>query len=218
MKKRYAIFLFLGCSIFGFSQKIAEKKVQSLATQIEISTLGLDEVVLENSTSEFIEMYLTAENPNQQHLVYKEAGETVYIKFHIPEMSTEDPVFRKFITQRLQRASAIIKIPQQKSVIIFGDNINITSKSYKGPLDVYIENGIVKLDTVQASTKVKLYGGSVFASLKDANIQAVSTSGTISIDQKIQQENFYNKAANSAIHFSITTSKANIFLTTYKTQ
>ena len=71
MKKRYAIFLFLGCSIFGFSQKIAEKKVQSLATQIEISTLGLDEVVLENSTSEFIEMYLTAENPNQQHLVLK---------------------------------------------------------------------------------------------------------------------------------------------------
>ena len=218
MKKKYVILVFLGYSFFGHSQKIVEKKVQSNATHIEISTLGLDDVVIENSTTAFIEMYLKAENPNQQHLIVKEMDDTVRIEFHIPAMITEAPVFRKFITKRLQRANAIIKIPQQKSVIIFGDNINITSKNYKGSLEVYIENGIVKLDTIQASTKVKLYGGSVFASLKEANIQATSTSGTISIDKKIQQENFYKKGANSAIHFAITTRKANIFLTTHKTQ
>jgi len=207
-------------SFLGYSQKKAIKKVQTKATQIEISTEGLDDFVLENSTSEFIEIYLTAENPNKQHIIYKEVEGTVKIEFHFPSIAigTDKAVFRKFITKRLQRASAIIKIPQNKPVIIFGNNINITSKNYGGSLDVYIEKGILKLNTIQANTKVKLYSGTVLATLKDSNIDVASSSGVISINKKNQQEKFYKKARNSLTSFKISSIRANIFLTTLKTQ
>ena len=71
-------------------------------------------------------------------------------------MATEAPVFRKFITKRLQRASAIIKIPKNKAVIIFGEEINIAAKSYGGPMDIYIEKGLIKLDTIQKKDKGKI--------------------------------------------------------------
>jgi hypothetical protein len=218
MKIKSALFLFLLISTVIFSQKKAIKKVQTKATQIEISTEGLDNFVLENSTSEFIEIYLTAENSNKQHIVYKEVNNTVKIEFKFPDIATEETVFRKFITKRLQRASVIVKIPQNKPVIIFGNSIDIASKSYGGSLDIYIEKGILKLDTIKANTKVKLYAGSVFATLKKGNIDAASNTGTISINRKIQQEKFYKKSKKSAINFTIASIKANIFLTIQKTQ
>lgn len=218
MKKSAVLLLFLLLSQIFFSQKKAIKKIQSKASQIEISTTGLDDFVLENSTSEFLEIHLLAENPNKQHIVYKETDDTVLIKFHLPLITTEKTVFRKFITKRLHRASAIIKIPQNKSVIIFGEEINISAKSYGGPLDIYLEKGLLKLDTIQQNTKIKLYAGSVFATLKDTNIDVASSTGSITVNKKIQQEKFYKKATNAPVNFTIVTTKANIFLTAPKTQ
>lgn len=218
MKKKHAFLLFLFFPLLFFSQKKVIKKVRTNASQIEISTAGLDDFVLENSTSPFLEIHLTAENPNKQHVLYKELGKTLKIKFQIPAMVPEEVVFRKFITKRLQRATAIIKIPQNKSVIIFGEEINVSTKNYGGRLAVYIEKGILKLDTIQEQTMIKLYEGSVFATLKNTNIDVSSMSGTISINKKIQQEKFYKKANNGPTTFTLATTKGNIFLSTPKTQ
>jgi len=201
--------------IIGAQKKVI-KKVQTTATQVEISTIGLDDFVLKNSNSEFLEIYLFAENPSNQHIVYNASDDIAKIEFQIPAMVKEAPVFRKFITKRLQRASAIIKIPKNKAVIIFGEEINIAAKSYSGPMDIYIEKGLIKLDTIQKKTKVKFYEGSVLATLKAQNIDVASTRGTIAIDQEIQQENFYKKTKNTSQNFTIRTTKGNIFLTTLK--
>ncbi len=215
--KKSAVFFFLLFlpQIIGAQKKVI-KKVQTTATQVEISTIGLDDFVLKNSNSEFLEIYLFAENPSNQHIVYNAFDDIAKIEFQIPAMVKEAPVFRKFITKRLQRASAIIKIPKNKAVIIFGEEINIAAKSYSGPMDIYIEKGLIKLDTIQKKTKVKFYEGSVLATLKAQNIDVASTRGTIAIDQEIQQENFYKKTKNTSQNFTIRTTKGNIFLTTLK--
>jgi hypothetical protein len=215
--KKSAVFFFLLFlpQIIGAQKKVI-KKVQTTATQVEISTIGLDDFVLKNSNSEFLEIYLFAENPSNQHIVYNASDDIAKIEFQIPAMVKEAPVFRKFITKRLQRASAIIKIPKNKAVIIFGEEINIAAKSYGGPMDIYIEKGLIKLDTIQKKTKVKFYEGSVLATLKAQNIDVASTRGTIAIDQEIQQENFYKKTKNTSQNFTIRTTKGNIFLTTLK--
>ncbi|MDB2571261.1 MAG: DUF4097 family beta strand repeat-containing protein [Polaribacter sp.] len=215
--KKSAVFFFLLFlpQIIGAQKKVI-KKVQTTATQVEISTIGLDDFVLKNSNSEFLEIYLFAENPSNQHIVYNASDDIAKIEFQIPAMVKEAPVFRKFITKRLQRASAIIKIPKNKAVIIFGEEINIAAKSYSGPMDIYIEKGLIKLDTIQKKTKVKFYEGSVLATLKAQNIDVASTRGTIAIDQEIQQENFYKKTKNTSQNFTIRTTKGNIFLTTLK--
>jgi hypothetical protein len=215
--KKSAVFFFLLFlpQIIGAQKKVI-KKVQTTATQVEISTIGLDDFVLKNSNSEFLEIYLFAENPSNQHIVYNASDDIAKIEFQIPAMVKEAPVFRKFITKRLQRASAIIKIPKNIAVIIFGEEINIAAKSYGGPMDIYIEKGLIKLDTIQKKTKVKFYEGSVLATLKAQNIDVASTRGTIAIDQEIQQENFYKKTKNTSQNFTIRTTKGNIFLTTLK--
>ena len=83
-------------------------------------------------------------------------------------------------------------------------------------MDIYIEKGLIKLDTIQKKTKVKFYEGSVLATLKAQNIDVASTRGTIAIDQEIQQENFYKKTKNTSQNFTIRTTKGNISLTTLK--
>ena len=67
MKNNF-ILLFLLFSSAILSQKKVVKKFESQSKEIEISTLGLDDFVLENSTSDFIEITLFAENPNEQHI------------------------------------------------------------------------------------------------------------------------------------------------------
>ena len=215
--KKSAVFFFLLFlpQIIGAQKKVI-KKVQTTATQVEISTIGLDDFVLKNSNSEFLEIYLFAENPSNQHIVYNASDDIAKIEFQIPAMVKEAPVFRKFITKRLQRASAIIKIPKNKAVIIFGEEINIAAKSYGGPMDIYIEKGLIKLDTIQKKTKVKFYEGSVLATLRAPNIDVTSTRGTIAVNKEIQQENFYKKTKNTSQNFTIRTTKGNIFLTTLK--
>jgi hypothetical protein len=206
-------FFFFLISIVAFSQKKATKKFTTTFKEITISTEGLDDLVLENSDSEFIEIFLYAENPNKQHIVVEEKSTETEIKFKIPVFKSEEAVFRKYITKRLKRASATIKLPKNQQVSIFGDNINITSNSYNGNLAVYIENGIVKLDTIQQNLELKMYTGSLFGTLKKTNLNVVSNLGKIKIDAIFYQNIYQEKEMTTPKKVSITTIKGNIFLT-----
>ena len=196
-----------------FSQKKIIKKVTSTTKEIAIFTKGLDDLVLENSTSEFIEILLYAEDPNKQHIVIQEKSIKTDIKFKIPVFKSEEAVFRKYITKRLKRASVIIKIPKNKEVSIFGEHINISSKSYNGNLTVLIEKGIVKLDTIQQNAVLKMYEGNLFGVLKQSNLTIASKIGKIKIDTVFYKKKYEENRMDSSKEISITTLKGNIFLT-----
>ena len=196
-----------------FSQKKIIKKVTSTTKEIAIFTKGLDDLVLENSTSEFIEILLYAEDPNKQHIVIQEKSIKTDIKFKIPVFKSEEAVFRKYITKRLKRASVIIKIPKNKEVSIFGEHINISSKSYNGNLTVLIEKGIVKLDTIQQNVVLKMYEGNLFGVLKQSNLTITSKIGKIKIDTVFYKKKYEENRMDTGKEISITTLKGNIFLT-----
>ena len=196
-----------------FSQKKIIKKVTSTTKEIAIFTKGLDDLVLENSTSEFIEILLYAEDPNKQHIVIQEKSIKTDIKFKIPVFKREEAVFRKYITKRLKRASVIIKIPKNKEVSIFGEHINISSKSYNGNLTVLIEKGIVKLDNIQQNAVLKMYEGNLFGVLKQSNLTITSKIGKIKIDTVFYKKKYEENRMDTGKEISITTLKGNIFLT-----
>ena len=196
-----------------FSQKKIIKKVTSTTKEIAIFTKGLDDLVLENSTSEFIEILLYAEDPNKQHIVIQEKSIKTDIKFKIPVFKSEEAVFRKYITKRLKRASVTIKVPKNKEVSIFGEHINISSKSYNGNLTVLIEKGIVKLDTIQQNAVLKMYEGNLFGVLKQSNLTIASKIGKIKIDAIFYKKKYEENRMDSSKEISITTLKGNIFLT-----
>lgn len=205
---------FLFISILSFSQKKVVKKFETQSKEIEISTLGLDDFVIENSESNFIEIYLFAENIEEQHILYKEEFNLVKIQFEIPENKQEDGVFRKFITKRLHRASAIIKVPKNKVITVFGDEINVESKSYKGDLKIFIENGILKLHTIYANLEVKMYTGNLYAELNKGTIDVVSKTGKIKINGILVENKYQKKEEKLDKEISIHSLNANIFLTT----
>ena len=197
----------------AFSQKKIIKKLTTNTKEIAIFTKGLDDLVLENSTSEFIEILLYAEDPNKQHIVIEEKSTKTDIKFKIPVFKSEDAVFRKYITKRLKRASVTIKIPKNKEVSIFGEHINISSKSYNGNLNVLIEKGIVKLDTIQQNVVLKMYEGNLFGVLKQSNLTIASKIGKIKIDAVFYKKKYKENRMDTNKEISITTLKGNIFLT-----
>ena len=205
--------LFFLISSSTFSQKKIIKKVTTATKEIAIFTKGLDDLVLENSTSEFIEVLLYAEDPNMQHIVIEEKSTKTDIKFKIPVFKSEDAVFRKYITKRLKRASVTIKIPKNKEVSIFGEHINISSKSYNGNLNVLIEKGIVKLDTIQQNLVLKMYEGNLFGVLKQSNLTIASKIGKIKIDAVFYKKKYKENRMNTGKEIAITTLKGNIFLT-----
>ena len=205
--------LFFLMSSGAFSQKKIIKKFTTNTKEIAIFTKGLDDLVLENSTSEFIEILLYAEDPNKQHIVIEEKSTETDIKFKIPVFKSEDAVFRKYITKRLKRASVTIKIPKKKEVSIFGEHINISSKSYNGNLNVLIEKGIVKLDTIQQNLVLKMYEGNLFGVLKKSNLTIASKIGKIKIDAVFYKKKYKENTMDTSKEIAITTLKGNIFLT-----
>ena len=205
--------LFFLMSSGAFSQKKIIKKFTTNTKEIAIFTKGLDDLVLENSTSEFIEILLYAEDPNKQHIVIEEKSTKTDIKFKIPVFKSEDAVFRKYITKRLKRASVTIKIPKNKEVSIFGEHINISSKSYNGNLNVLIEKGIVKLDTIQQNVVLKMYEGNLFGVLKQSNLTIASKIGKIKIDAVFYKKKYKENRTDTSKEIAITTLKGNIFLT-----
>ena len=113
MKKIFFISLLFFVNVI-FSQKKNVKKIQTKANEINIYTEGLDNIILENSNSGFLEVHLYAESYNEQFIFTEELNNELNIKFDFDGNETREVIFRKFITKRLQRANAIIKIPEEK--------------------------------------------------------------------------------------------------------
>ena len=214
MMKKQLLFLFMMISITFFAQNIVENDIETSQKEIEISTVGLDDFVIENSNSKFVEIILFAENIHEQGIIFAEENNKVSIKFQLDSLLIEEAVFRKFITKRLQRAYAIVKIPKDKNLTIYGENHSIESKNFRGDLTIYIEKGIVKLNTIQSNTVVKMYAGTIFATAKNKNINLHSNIGNITVDEVLYQKDFKKIISDTSKSLSINTIKGIIFVST----
>ena len=179
-------------SLVVFSQEKSIQKIESTAKEIEITTQGLDHIILENTTSRFTEVFLFDENTEKHRIQFSEKGEVLKIDFQTNPMGNEKSIFRKFITKRLRRAYALVKIPKNKFVKIFGEHLDIESKSYVGDLAIFIEKGNLKLHQVEGNLSAKLYSGNVFANLKNKNIHLISNLGNILVDSIQMKKNYRN--------------------------
>ena len=212
--RKFFLFILLTSQTLCFSQKKVLKKLQTNADEINIYTKGLDNIILENSSTGFLEIALQAESYDDQLIKIEQQPSKINVKFDFEGTQTREVIFRKFITKRLQRASAIVKIPKGKKVYIFGENVDIESVNFNNDLAIYIDNGIVKLNTIQANVILKLYSGNVYAKVKNTNIEVISNTGKIEIDDILYEKKYQKVKENDLKKISITSIKANIFLTT----
>lgn len=203
---------FLLVTFLSFSQKKVTKKFELQTQEIIINTDGLDNLILENSDKNIIEVELLAESYDDQLIKVDVKNLETIINFEFQGEETREVIFRKFITKRLQRAEAIIKIPRNKKVSIFGKNVDVTSKSCTNQLSILLDNGIVKLNKIQTDVLLKLYAGNVYGTYKNSNINVSSSLGKIVINKKLHKESFQETSKYSNSKITIESIKANIFL------
>ncbi|MDG1397054.1 MAG: hypothetical protein P8P88_01580 [Polaribacter sp.] len=207
------IVIFLMVSTTFFSQKKISKQFETDTNEINIYTAGLDNITIENSESGFVEVFLYAEDYDEQLIKINHKNTSVNINFEFKGAQTREVVFRKFITKRLQRAHVIVKVPKNKEVYVFGENVDIESKDFKNNLVIYIENGIVKLNTIKANTILKLYSGNVFANTKTARVNVKTVHGKIEVNGILKEKTYQKTSKIFDVEVTITSVKANVFLT-----
>lgn len=178
-----------------------------------MDTFGLDEVIILNTNSNKIEASLFDENPNTHVITVKEEFGVLKVSFKL-EFIEKSGVFKKFITERLHRASVMIKIPRNKSITVYGDHINVISESYQGDLNIYIEKGLVKLNEVKENVIIKLFQGNIFANVMDANIDILSNNGKIKVNEVIYSKKYKKELKNRSQKIKINSINANITLET----
>lgn len=212
MKYLFTFIVTLFSIVNLFSQKTAIRTIESNTASIEISTVGLDDLIIENSKLENIEVTLYSDDETKHQIFVEEKYEILKIAFEVKEFQEPTEPVMKPITERLKRANAIIRVPKNKSISIYGINNNITALNFKGNISISIENGIVKLGVIQQKAVVKLYAGNVYCSIKEANVTVSSNLGKIKVDDKMHSKKYQLKQKDLSKELEVTTIKANVFL------
>ncbi|CAM1363642.1 conserved hypothetical protein [Tenacibaculum sediminilitoris] len=182
-----------------------------LAHELEVITYGLDDIVIENSENNILEVILLDENPHTHNILFKNEGEVLTVAFELNISSFKEEVFRKYITRRLERARVVIKVPKGKSITIYGKTIGVTSKSYEGDLGIYIERGNVKLNTTIGNANVHLFQGNVFAHIRlKSKLSLTTNNGTILINGEKKASPFLNENISNSKTLTVKSIHANI--------
>jgi len=210
MKKHVFLLLVLSIQPFFCQEKIIQKRTIS-AHELEVITYGLDDIVIENSEDDKLEVVLLDENPYAHNILFKKEGEVLTIAFELNLPALKKEVFRKYITRRLERARAIITVPKNKRINIHGKTIGINSKSYAGDLDVYIERGNVKLNTILGNTNLRLFQGNVFGKITSkSKLNLTSNNGMILINGEKKESPFLKENPSVSQALTINSIHANI--------
>lgn len=210
--------IFLYCLVaFTGGQIVAQKKSFKSITAnhevLEISTRGLDEIRLENGDNAVIEVRLMAENATKQFIIFEEQDAKLTLQFKFPSLKIQDGVFRKFITERLQRGSAVVKIPLNQSVLISGENCNVTSKASLKNLTIDVVNSSIRIHQNPTDAFIQFYAGNFYATLSDQTYTVQTNTGTVRLNQVKQKNHFEIPSKQSSSKMTVKTIKGNIFLT-----
>ena len=210
MKIKIVSIFLLFLSTIVTSQEMLTQKTIITSNIIELEALGLDTVTIENSKDESLEIILVDKNPNSHTILIDDNKSLTKVKFKL-DFNFKNDVFRKYITERLERAEVLLKVPKNKTLVIYGETVGINSKGYKGNIEIFIDRGNVNLNEVKGNVQVKLFIGNVSASLNNnTNIDIKSKKGAIYINDKKVDSLGYPKKEKALYTFQVNSIKANV--------
>ncbi len=217
MRKKISFFLLLYSSIVFSQQKIV-RTLESDAVYIEIHTKGIDDLKIEESNSNQIEMTILDNKDfgvfenftcTESNCVFKIETRGMQ-KERINDKGNQLPI--KPATQ----VNALIRIPKNKKVTVLGGFIDVETKGYHGQLRVLIEKGNVILKKVLGVTQIDLSAGSCVASIDDNSLDVRTRKGQITFNSVLQQKKSLKKKKNKKKLLIIRTVNANIILSESK--
>ncbi len=209
MKKIFFLLVFLSKVPLLSQETITNRFVPSV-NEIALFTEGLDDIVIENGTDEYLEITLFDENPQTHTMETVTAGNQLKIQFRNAVINSEETIFRKYITKRLHRARVKIKIPTDKSIAIYGENIGVVSNSYKGNLSIVINKGNIALGKIFGNTTISLFQGNISATTSDTFTDVTTTNGAIKVNDLSEKSPYISKPSEITSTFKVRSIHANV--------
>lgn len=193
-----------------WGQNSSFKSFVSPLNEIEVNVKALDEVKIQNSETNELEIHVLSQSEQLYDVIVKEFESFLKINFKVSSLSNN--VFRKYITKRVNRASVLIKIPENKSITIIGENVDVVSENFNGDLNIFIEKGYINLNEVKRSLNLKLFQGNVYFSSNKSNFNITTNRGKIKCNDSLKISPFLQRNRNFKKQITISSIRANIFL------
>ncbi|CAA0250814.1 hypothetical protein [Tenacibaculum maritimum] len=206
MKKIRIFIISLFIITSGFSQQSIVKRFTSISKDIEISVVGLDDITIVNSDTTVIEVALFNQKLHSNYVRIENEENVLKIQFELPFEPSEEGVFRKFITKRLHKAYGIVKLPKNRDVILYGEDLDVISESYNGNLTIFIAKGELRLNTVKAT----LYQGNVLGDVNNTNIKITTNKGSINVNEEMKTSPYKLDVKKSNKIFKVKSIQGNI--------
>lgn len=214
MKYRIAFSLFI-LSLGLVAQQKITKTVKTDAPYVEIKTDGIDNLIIEESDTDELEMTILDQDGLGfvENFSCNDFNCVLNIKTEVKVDNAATTSKVNYITQVPQsNVSAVVKIPKNKKVTIFGETIDIQTQGYLGILRILIDKGNVRLKGIKGITEINLFSGNVFANVRDNKLDIKTRKGIISLNDEVQKSP-YRKKKKKAYPLIVKSINANIVLT-----
>lgn len=213
MKHRIFLLLFL-FSISLFAQQKIIRTIQSDAPYVEVKTDGIDNLVIQESDSNELEMIISDADGLGviDDFSCNDFNCVLSIK---TELKIDNPITNKinqFPLAPPSNVTAVVKIPKNKKVTIYGETIDVQTQGYEGILRILIDKGNVRIKGIKGITEVELFTGTVFAAIHQNALDIKTRKGKISVNEEVQKSP-YRKKKKKAHKLVVRSINANVVLT-----
>ena len=213
MKKVFLVF-FLTLSMHLLAQQKIIKTVESDSPYVEIKTDGIDNLVIQESDSDELEMIiLDADGLGViESFSCNDFNCVLSIKTELKIANPQTNKINQFPLAPPSNVSAVVKIPKDKKVTVFGETIDIQTQGYEGILRILIDKGNVRIKGIKGITEIDLFAGTVFAAIQEHEVDIKTRKGTITLNDKIQKSP-YKKKHKKTHKLIVKSINANVVLT-----
>ena len=196
------------------AQRKITKKVESKAPYVEIRTDRIDNLVVEESDSNELEMIISDADGLGviEDFSCNDYNCVLSIKTELQIDNPQTNKINQFSLAPPSNVSAVVKIPKDKKVTVFGETIDIQTEGYDGVLRILIDKGNVRIKDIKGITEVELFTGTVFATINNNTLNIKTRKGTITLNEKVQKSP-YKKKVKEAHKFIVKSINANVVLT-----
>ncbi|MFS4492511.1 hypothetical protein [Maribacter sp. 2308TA10-17] len=189
MRILFVLFLTLN---FLTAQKVVKKSiVDSTVSSIQIDVSNCFEVQVETSDTEAIEVEANIEGEYRKDLVLNvnEEGTTVLISAGF-QPNFENPN-DKLSAHKVVSIALKIKLPEEKSVRVFGTNCNVRATGLYEKLKVTLNDGVSRLHKVNGLAEIISQSGDIIVESISAEIHPYSKYGKVDENEIPMGDNKY---------------------------
>ncbi len=212
----FIVFLWVGTGLVA-QQKIV-RTIQSDATDIYISIEGIDNLTIEESATNSIEMTLLDMNELGvlEDFSCEDKTCSLQVKAIVKQRAINDKI-HQFPLAPPTNVTAILKVPKHKKLTVEGIMVDIQSKGYEGLLKVRIDKGNIRLPNIKGTADIEVFSGNIFATISKEIMTDIETrKGRVSMDKK-QVTSTFKKNLGQQKGLIVRSINANVVLTSKKT-